>query len=220
MRPVVSIANDKVSIKSHMKSSNDSLSVWPGYVAAIASLVLSMLLLLAVLVFAMTQVGGIVAKYSDEIMHSALNEVKNRPLEKMPPPTLGAKKARSVARGGAFVESGTPLRQIKLRFQRGLSGIPDRQIEQLVASIKKTQAPMGVKWKIWAFFPKGDVVLERLTFNLMLSVRGELSGFGIKENDVDLSLIESGVHLAGYKEGEIIINLAPLHLVALGRINK
>lgn len=59
MRPVVSIANDKVSIKSHMKSSNDSLSVWPGYVAAIASLVLSMLLLLAVLVFAMTQVGGL-----------------------------------------------------------------------------------------------------------------------------------------------------------------
>lgn len=40
------------------------------------------------------------AKYSDEIMHSALNEVKNRPLEKMPPPTLGAKKARPVARGG------------------------------------------------------------------------------------------------------------------------
>jgi hypothetical protein len=38
--------------------SKEMVSIWPGYVAAIASLVLSLLLLLAILALAMTQVGA------------------------------------------------------------------------------------------------------------------------------------------------------------------
>jgi Na+-transporting methylmalonyl-CoA/oxaloacetate decarboxylase gamma subunit len=51
-----------------MELAKNAPSVWPGYVAAVASLVLSLLLLLAILVFAMTQVGNIVSNYMQEVI--------------------------------------------------------------------------------------------------------------------------------------------------------
>jgi hypothetical protein len=45
--------------KVGMKLGKGVPSVWPGYVAAVASLVLSLLLLLAILVFAMTQIENL-----------------------------------------------------------------------------------------------------------------------------------------------------------------
>jgi len=40
--------------------------VWPGYVAAVASLVLSLLLLAGVMVFAITQVGRLLGFYNED----------------------------------------------------------------------------------------------------------------------------------------------------------
>ena len=43
-------------------------SVWPGYVAAVASLVLSLLLLAAVMVFSITQIGSAVSDYNERLI--------------------------------------------------------------------------------------------------------------------------------------------------------
>jgi len=58
----------------------ESISVWPGYVAAVASLVMSLLLLAGVLVVAITQVGGMVDGYNQQLMVAA-QEDERRALE-------------------------------------------------------------------------------------------------------------------------------------------
>ena len=61
-----------------MKLGKGSPSVWPGYVAAMASLLLSLLLLLSVLVYAMTQVGTIAERYAQQIMRAVMQDELNR----------------------------------------------------------------------------------------------------------------------------------------------
>jgi hypothetical protein len=69
-----------------MKVSKNSISVWPGYVAAISCLVLSLLLLSAIIVSVITQIGMIAAAYRNELRSSAIrssirrNDVQRDPL--------------------------------------------------------------------------------------------------------------------------------------------
>ena len=51
-----------------------SISVWPGYVAAVSSLVLSLLLLAGVLVVAITQIGRLVEGYNDQLVVAAIED--------------------------------------------------------------------------------------------------------------------------------------------------
>ena len=202
-----------------MKSSNHTLPVWPGYIAAIASLLLSMLLLLAILVFAITQIGGILEKYAIEIERGLLTQEKSQvSIKKQAPISIKPEDQRIQERKPTLAESRAPIRQIKLRFQLGLSGLPPEQIHELSASLKNTQAPEGEKWRLWAYYPTENRVLEKSTFNLMLSVRRELSEHGIKEKDVEIKLIKSDTPPAGFREGEIVFYLAPLHLISTGKI--
>ena len=64
-------------------TSKETAAIWPGYVAAIASLVLSLLLLLAILVFAMTQVGNMVSKYTEQLMRVELHPNLTRDLHRI-----------------------------------------------------------------------------------------------------------------------------------------
>lgn len=57
-----------------MKLSGGSASVWPGYVAAVASLLLSLLLLAGVLVVAISQVGRIVGSYNRQLLSEVVDD--------------------------------------------------------------------------------------------------------------------------------------------------
>lgn len=60
------------------------VSVWPGYVAAVASLVLSLLLLAGVMVFAITQVGRLVGLYNEDLMTAVVqDELRALELERL-----------------------------------------------------------------------------------------------------------------------------------------
>lgn len=59
-----------------MKLSGDSASVWPGYVAAVASLLLSLLLLAGVLVVAISQIGRVVGNYNGVLMLELIEDEK------------------------------------------------------------------------------------------------------------------------------------------------
>ena len=199
-----------------MKSSSGTSTVWPGYVAAIASLVLSLLLLLAILVFAMTQVGNIVSKYSNEIMRSvflkeidknATNKYENKTTKKL---NSARDEESEIKKKSPFFSDRTALSQIDLVFGPGLFEIPSGQVRDLISLIKKTEAPEGAQWKIWASTLENDALSERATFRLMLSIRRVLIEQGIKEKNIDVELKKSATILPGYNRGEIIINLAPL----------
>lgn len=53
---------------------NDSTSVWPGYVAAVASLLLSLLLLAGVLVVAISQIGRLVGSYNRQLLAEIIED--------------------------------------------------------------------------------------------------------------------------------------------------
>lgn len=57
-----------------MRLSKGSDSVWPGYVAAVASLLLSLLLLAGVLVVAISQIGRVVGSYNKQLLSEIIQD--------------------------------------------------------------------------------------------------------------------------------------------------
>ena len=203
-----------------MMTSQSVPSVWPGYVAAIASLVLSLLLLLAILVFALTQVGNLVSSFMQEILRATLisEQSKNssrvnstQRVQPVRPHIQDALQANEV------VAPGTPLKQLRLIFGADLADIPAAQLNEVNASIKQIQAPDDAAWKIWASVLTGDAVMERTTYRLLLAVRKNLIAQGVSEKQIELQLKPSKTPPPYYQKGEIIIYVAPLHLRATER---
>lgn len=201
-----------------MLNSKTAIPVWPGYVASMASLVLSLLLLLAILTLALTQVGKLVQQYSAEQLRQALKEEageRDKSKEAPPPPTPNVVAAPEVKRKpGDILVPGTPLRQIRLRIDPGLSDIPLPQQAQLLRAILDTGAPEGTKWRIWAAVPPEGAVMEKNTYRLMLAVRELLTKAKIQESNIDLKLSHDAHALDQSGSGVIVIHFAPLHATA------
>lgn len=200
-----------------MELAKNAPSVWPGYVAAVASLVLSLLLLLAILVFAMTQVGNIVSIYIQENLRITLLAERSEPTgasrlavavvpsvtqNKPPQPHMQA------------LTPGAPLHQVKLVFGADLGEIPASQMAEVAHAIQHIQAPSDATWLIWSSVLADDALMERATYRLMLVTRKALIGQGIAEAKTDLRLSKSKTPPARYEQGDIVIYFAPLPLTA------
>ena len=196
-----------------MSATQNVPSVWPGYVAAIASLVLSLLLLLAILVFALTQVGNLVSAYMQELLRDSLKAEQTYPKSSAkggsqsqrlpgPPPELSQEA----------VGPGTPMRQLRLIFAAELADIPANQMGELVASIKQMQAPEDANWLIWSDVLSSDTVMERSAYRLMLVVRKALMTQGVSEKQIELQIKTTKTLPLRYSQGEIVIYVAPLHV--------
>ncbi len=198
-----------------MSATQNVPSVWPGYVAAIASLVLSLLLLLAILVFALTQVGNLVSAYMQELLRTSLQTEQSPPKPvvkrlsltnpQSPLPTDVPSEA---------VAPGTPMRQLRLIFAADVADIPAGQVAELVASIKQMQAPTDTDWSIWSNVLSSDPVMERSAYRLMLILRKTLIAQGVSEKQIDLKLKPKKALPPRFAQGEIVIHVAPLHLKA------
>lgn len=194
-----------------MKMTGMATSIWPGYVAAIASLVLSLLLLLAILVISITQVGSIVGQYMQELLRSELlsKTIKtNLPSEK----SSLVNKVTNI-KMNENIEKNVPLHQIKVELTRKLADIPPFYIDQIRAEIKTIEAPLEAKWIIWAYVYDQDTLIERASYRFMLAVRRILIEEGMNESQVEMKLQKSKLAPKGYDQGEISIYLGPLHLV-------
>lgn len=208
-----------------MKTTNNVPSVWPGYVAAIASLVLSLLLLLAILVFALTQVGNLVSAYMQEILRQSLLDEQAKPKVESKAVTpekkwinrIKPEPIRPPESAQESVSPDTPLRQIRLIFGPELADIPSSQLAEVVTSIKQIQAPSDANWLIWSPVLSSDALMERAVYRLMLSVRKTLIAQGVPEKQIDLQLKATSSMPPRYQQGEIIIHVAPLHLRSPGR---
>lgn len=204
-----------------MKLSNNVPSIWPGYVAAVASLVLSLLLLLAILVFALTQVGALVSAYMKEILRAdpllvAQSRVPERITPK-PSPLPPAPKPKNQYQEPENIKAGTPLRQIKLVFGANVSEIPLTQRAEVIASVKQMQGPLDGPWLIWATTLSGDELTERTVYRLMLSTRKILLEQNVAERQIELRLQKSMTPPPGYARGEITVYVAPKDAINSGR---
>jgi hypothetical protein len=76
-----------------------SASVWPGYVAAVSSLVLSLLLLAGVLVVSISQAGRVVENYNNQLIESVIqSELQAQELEQIKDSAAAAAAAASAKR--------------------------------------------------------------------------------------------------------------------------
>lgn len=198
-----------------MKLANNVPSVWPGYVAAIASLVLSLLLLLAILVFALTQVGNLVSQFRSTILRGLL-EAESNPawaVHMHAPLASVAKLSQSAVAAApdkppASTAKTTP-RHIKLFFGNGLADIPAAHRASVAQAIERIQASPDTTWQIHATVLPHDALMERATYQLMLSVRRTLVAQAFSEKRIQLQLEPSNEAPPGYVQGEIIITLTP-----------
>lgn len=229
-----------------MKTATSVPSVWPGYVAAIASLVLSLLLLLAILVFALTQVGHLVSAYMQNLMREALQEVPR--VESASGVATGTSAGASVGgtasaggsaspsgnasarlasvahpeagrAGGTSAKpaSGLAQRQLRLVFAADLADIPPAQLAEVVSLLQQMQTPAEGAWSIWAPVLASDALMGRAAYRLMLSLRQTLIAQGASEKQIGLQLQPRDTPPPGYAEGEIVVYVAPLHLLSRER---
>jgi hypothetical protein len=98
-----------------MKLSGGSASVWPGYVAAVASLLLSLLLLAGVLVVAISQLGRVVGSYNRQLLVELIeDERRSEEIDE-----LGKKgQALAVATAQAKVAAAQALEQAQRRARK------------------------------------------------------------------------------------------------------
>ena len=188
--------------------------------AAVASLVLSLLLLLAILVFAMTQVGSLVSAYMKEILRAdPLLVAQLKPSDRVAPERVPtpAPIPKSQPPEPENIKPGTPVRQIKLVFGANVSEVPASQRMEVIAAIQQIQGPLDGAWLIWATTLASDELMERTVYRLMLSVRKIFLDQGVTEKQVELRLQKSNTPPPGYAQGEIVVHIAPTDAMTPGR---
>jgi hypothetical protein len=211
-----------------MSMEKDSLSVWPGYVAAVSCLVLSLLLLASIVVSMLSQVASISADYNKILLESALKKFiapeavsKAQPTASATAPAtrkqvqvqsnaVPSQTARSQEPRRNMPQALMPIEQLKLVFASDLAKVPPAQQEELVRALTLLAAPIGVKWRVWAIAQEGDERAKRTTFELMASVRGVMARKGFDEAAIDLRLMLQRLAPANAAPGEIVIFVAPV----------
>jgi F0F1-type ATP synthase membrane subunit b/b' len=120
-----------------MKLSGGSASVWPGYVAAVASLLLSLLLLAGVLVVAISQLGRVVGSYNRQLLVELIeDERRSEEIDE-----LGKKgQALAVASAQAKVAAAQALEQAQRRARQQEQERVQGQEQALAQALAKEQA--------------------------------------------------------------------------------
>lgn len=130
-----------------MELPRGSISVWPGYVAAVASLLLSLLLLAGVLVVSMTQVGRVVGAYNQQLLVTiAEDERRKIELEQTRASlALAQKKAASNPARPAPEVAGESLAALQARLQQQSAELARAEAESLAlqGQLRQLARPAG-----------------------------------------------------------------------------
>lgn len=146
------------------------VSFWPGYVAAVASLVLSLLLLSGVMVIAVTQVGQLVSAYNEDLMVAVLeDELRTIELEKLQTMAQQAQKqlaqpSRPPAPSAAPAAPDAQTRQRQAEQER--QAAQERQAEQERQRLQRLQEQIAQRQRDIALL---DQELARVQSDLRLS---------------------------------------------------
>lgn len=197
---------------------------WPGFVAVISGLVASLMLLMAILVLLLTQLGTISGNYAEAVLAELLRQAKEREeiaaLEKI----RGTGTGTGTKLGGALVGvSPVPtdpvpkISEIVLIFADKVNDISQEQRPVIAQGLRELSASADSRWAILAFAPESDTVLRRSTFRLMVSVRNFLASEGIAESRVELRMEPQPVSNESAPAGSIVVRIVPLRIDATRR---
>lgn len=197
---------------------------WPGFVAVISGLVASLMLLMAILVLLLTQLGTISANYAEAVLAELLRQAEEREriaaLEKI----RGTGTGTGAKLGGALIgvspvptDPTLKISEIVLIFADKVNDIPEEQRPAIAQGLRELNAAADTRWTILAFAPESDAVLRRSTFRLMVAVRNFVSSQGIAESRVELRIEPEPVSREPAPEGSIVVRIVPLRVEASRR---
>lgn len=195
---------------------------WPGFVAVISGLVASLMLLMAILVLLLTQLGTISSNYADRVLAELLRQAEEREaiaaLEKIRGTGTGTKLGGAVSAVSAVpTDPGPKISEIVLIFADKVNDIPEDQRPAISQGLRDLGAAADSRWAILAFAPESDAVLRRSTFRLMVAVRNFVSSQGIAESRVEMRMEPQPVSAEPAPAGSIVVRIVPLRVDASRR---
>lgn len=188
-----------------MHDENRSVNVWPGYVAAISCLVLSLLLLASIVVVMITQLGLYAKRYHETLVQKVIAQTQRQAQS-------AASRQQSISVDSPVVSTSTPKpqRQLRLIFASDLIDIPQQQLASVADSFHQLESTAMPDWQIWAYVNPSDAVAKHNAFRLMVAVRTFMVNQGIANTRIKLQLLSGSEPVDRVKSGEIAIYIAPL----------
>jgi hypothetical protein len=187
---------------------------WPGFVAVISGLVASLMLLMAVLVLLLTQLGTLSANYAETVLAELLRQAKEREeiaaLEKIRGTGVGAKLGGALVGVSPVPTDPSPrISEIVLIFAPKINDIPKEEQPAIAQALRDLGAASEARWTILAFAPESDSVLRRSTFRMMVAVRNFVTSQGIGEARIEMRLEPAPVSQEPAPEGSIVVRVVP-----------
>lgn len=192
------------------------INIWPGYVASIASLLLSILLLIGVLTIAMSQVDALVTNKMDVITKMVEDEkvVVNKsekktvvvepaivkPQQQIEPKIVEVKKENKIVK--KVIES------MRIVVEDGVFSLEGNQVNELSKNIKEINRQSGVTWQLFACRINNSSTSTQDSFNLMFQVRDLLKKNGVNLENITTQ-INDCTNVKGIRQGEILLELIP-----------
>lgn len=191
-----------------MKLGKGVPSVWPGYVAAVASLVLSLLLLLGILVFAMTQVQGLVERYKQTLLHHAMEKETQQAIVPLPvlPPSAVRLPASSAVPSHAHLSRQGSL-HLRLIFEAEVADLTPAKVVEMGAALRRQEVATDAVWVVWVQVPaSADKGAERTASRLILRVHQALIEQGFARKNLRMQLQRTELPPIGYERGDIVVH--------------
>lgn len=191
-------------------------NIWPGYVASIASLLLSILLLIGVLVIAMSQVDALVSDRI-EVIGKMVEEEKIivKKVSEKPVVTQIIKPQQIVE--PKIIEpkiENKPVKKllesIRVVVEAGVFSLDGEQLNELNKTIKETNKE-GVTWQVSSCRINNSSTSTQDSFGLMFQVRDLLKKDGVNLEGVSTQLRDCNQLKKGVGQGEILIELIPTY---------
>lgn len=158
---------------------------WPGYVAAMASLVQSLLLLTVILAFAIYQMSVLAGKRVDQAVSIVMAEQVVEPL----------------------VVDRIRLRGVDIFFSKEVWKIDEVSKKRIRQEFLSQTSPSG-KWLLWVGADTEDAIKRRSAYLRLMVLRNELMSLGVLGGNIETRILSQSEEVGG-RDGQTV-HLVPL----------
>lgn len=182
----------------NVMTDSEENNYWPGYVAAMASLVQSLLLLAVILAYAIYEMGLLAGKRVDQAVALAMAD------ESVQPVPLDEDTKRDPAK---LVQKLKTMGTSEFEFPLNIWQLDDESSAQVRTEVKKRMRQHPGAWLIWVETDTDHAFKRRLAYLRIMVVRNELIRAGIQAPQIETRILNK--QNPG-NEGEDVIRLVEL----------
>lgn len=157
-----------------MHAEEDSAGFWPGYVAAVASLVQALLLLSAVLAMAVFEMGILIGQQMDAKAALAMT------IEKLSDTTANR----------AAMQKDDAEAPLNVTFSDSVWQLSESEAAQVSSELHHLQRQAVTRWRVWLATQTDDPRKRRLGFLRVMALRNALIKSGVAADKIDVQLLQ------------------------------